>query len=51
MPSCLNVLIPNNKIDTDITLEAEINGTKYKATAPVTGTTTVGTPITLDKVQ
>jgi hypothetical protein len=43
------VLIPTNKIDTNITLVAEINGTKYAAATPITGATTVGTAITLDK--
>ena len=43
------VLIPKNKIDTDIMLVAEINGTKYTAIAPISGDTTVGTSITLNK--
>lgn len=43
------VLIPKNKIETAITLVAEINGTKYTATEAITGTTTVGTAITLAK--
>ena len=43
------VLIPNNQIATEITLVAEINGTKYTATTNITGDTTVGTAITLNK--
>lgn len=43
------IMIPNNQTDTDITLEAEINGTKYTADSTITGATTVGTAITLTK--
>lgn len=43
------VMIPNNQVDTEITLVAEINGTKYTATPTITGSTTVGTDITLTK--
>lgn len=43
------VMIPNNQVATDITLVAEINGTKYTATTAITGATTVGTVITLNK--
>lgn len=41
------IMIPKNKVDTEITLVAEINGTKYTANAVITGATTVGTAITL----
>lgn len=44
-----SIMIPNNKLETDIMLVAEINGTKYKADTAITGTTTVGTAITLNK--
>lgn len=43
------VLIPNNKTETQITLVAEINGTKYTAETNISGVTTVGTNITLAK--
>ena len=43
------VMIPNNQITTEITLEADINGTKYMAKTPITGATTVDTAITLTK--
>lgn len=43
------VLIPNNQVDTEIMLVAEINGTKYTTTTAITGATTVGTGITLGK--
>lgn len=41
------VMIPNNQVTTEITLVAEINGTQYTATTPITGATTVGTEINL----
>lgn len=43
------VLIPNSQVDTEITLVAEINGTKYTANTNITGATTVGTDIKLAK--
>lgn len=43
------VLIPNNKNDVDIMLVAEINGTTYTATEAISGSTTVGTSIALNK--
>nr|DAO33129.1 MAG TPA: Head protein [Caudoviricetes sp.] len=43
------VMIPNSQIATEITLVAEINGTKYTATTTITGATTVDTAITLNK--
>lgn len=43
------VMIPNSQVATEITLVAEINGTKYTAIATITGATTVGTDITLNK--
>lgn len=43
------VMIPNNQVDTEITLVAEINGTKYTAITTITGATTVDTSITLNK--
>ena len=44
------LMIPKSQLDTEIVLEAEINGVKYKATnANVTGATTVGTAIELTK--
>lgn len=43
------VMIPNSQVAADITLVAEINGTKYTATENISGATTVGTDITLSK--
>lgn len=43
------IMIPNSQVDTEITLVAKINGTKYTATTPITGATTVDTAITLNK--
>lgn len=43
------VMIPNTQIATEITLVAEINGTKYTATTTINGATTVDTAITLNK--
>lgn len=43
------IMIPNSQVATEITLVAEIDGTKYTATTPITGDTTVGTDITLNK--
>ena len=43
------VMIPNSKIGTEITLVAEINGTKYTAATTITGDTTVDTAITLNQ--
>ena len=44
------LMIPKSKITTEIALEAEINGVKYKATdTSVTGATTVDTDIVLTK--
>lgn len=43
------IMIPNSQVATEITLVAEIDGTKYTATTTITGATTVGTDITLDK--
>lgn len=43
------IMIPNNKVATEIKLVAEINGTKYTATTAITGDTTVDTAITLNK--
>lgn len=45
------IMIPNSQVATDITLVAEINGTQYTTDTPITGATTVGTDITLNKVQ
>ena len=43
-------MIPKSQIATEIALEAEINGVKYKETKTnVTGATTVGTAIVLTK--
>lgn len=44
-----SIMIPNNQLEREITLVAEINGTKYTAATAITGTTTVGTAITLNK--
>lgn len=44
-----SIMIPNNQLGTEITLVAEINGTKYTADTTITGATTVGTDITLTK--
>lgn len=43
------IMIPNSQVATEITLVANINGTKYTATTPITGATTVDTDITLSK--
>lgn len=43
------LIIPPSKIKTGITVVAEINGTTYTATSTINGSTTVGTPITLNK--
>ena len=43
------VMIPNSKGTEEITLVAEINGTKYTASTKISGATTVGTKITLTK--
>lgn len=43
------IMIPNSQVATEITLVAEIDGTKYTATTTITGATTVGTDITLNK--
>lgn len=43
------IMIPNSQVTTDITLVAEINGTQYTADKTITGDTTVGTNITLNK--
>lgn len=43
------IMIPNSQVATEITLVAEIDGTKYTANTTITGATTVGTEITLDK--
>lgn len=44
------LMIPKSQLATEIVLEAEINGVKYKATeTKVTGTTTVDTAIVLTK--
>lgn len=43
------VMIPNTKGTEDIKLVAEINGTKYTASKPITGAETVGTEIVLNK--
>lgn len=44
-----SIMIPKSQVDTVITLVAKINGTKYTATETITGATTVGTAITLNK--
>lgn len=44
-----SIMIPNNQVATEITLVANINGTKYAATTDITGATTVDTTITLNK--
>lgn len=43
------IMIPNSQVAKEITLVANINGTKYTATTPITGATTVGTAIILNK--
>lgn len=43
------LIIPATKVATEITLECEIKGTKYKATAPITGASNVADTITLNK--
>lgn len=44
-----SIMIPNSQVATEITLVANINGTNYTASAPITGATTVDTVITLNK--
>lgn len=45
------LMIPKSQLDTEIVLEAEINGVKYNATdTKVTGETAVGTDIVLTKL-
>lgn len=43
------LIIPSTKLTEDITLVADINGTKYTATTTINGATTVDTAITLNK--
>lgn len=43
------LIIPASKLETDITLVAEINGTTYTASTPINGSTDVGTTVTLNK--
>lgn len=43
------IMIPNSQAATEITLVANINDTKYTATTPITGATTVDTAIILNK--
>lgn len=43
------VMIPNNQVTTEINLVAEINGTQYTSTTTISGDTTVGTDIILNK--
>lgn len=43
------LIIPASKVDTDITLVAEINGTTYTAAATINGSTAVDATITLNK--
>ena len=44
-----SIMIPNSQVETEIKLVANINGTKYTTTTPITGATTVDTDITLNK--
>lgn len=43
------LIIPASKASEEITLVAEINGTKYTATTPITGATAVDATVTLNK--
>lgn len=43
------LIIPASKVETDITLVAEINGTTYTAATTINGSTDVGTTVTLNK--
>lgn len=43
------LIIPATKINTDITLVAEINGTTYRATSTINGSTDVDATVTLNK--
>ena len=43
------LIIPASQVATDITLVAEINGTTYKATATINGSTDVDATVTLNK--
>lgn len=43
------LIIPASRIETDITLVAEINGVNYTATTAVNGSTTVDSTVTLNK--
>lgn len=44
------LIIPASKVETDIKLVAEINGTTYTATDTINGSTDVGTTVTLNKL-
>lgn len=43
------LIIPTSKVETDITLVAEINGTTYTSATTINGSTDVGTTVTLSK--
>lgn len=43
------LIIPASKVETDITLVAEINGTTYTAATTINGSTDVGATVTLNK--
>ena len=43
------LIIPASNVGEDITLVAEINGTKYTAATPINGSTAVGATVTLNK--
>lgn len=43
------VIIPASKFNTEITLEAEVNGTKYKAATTISSKQNVGATVTLNK--
>lgn len=43
------LIIPTSKVETDITLVAEINGTTYTATTTINGSTDVDATVTLNK--
>lgn len=43
------IIIPASKNDTEITIEAEVNGTVYKGTNTITPASDVGTTVTMNK--
>ena len=42
------IIIPASQSETEIMIEAEVNGTVYKGTASITSTSEVGTTVTMN---